>query len=328
MDNLTHTLYGLALAKAGLRRVTPQATLTLLVGANLPDIDLISLFWGQIHYLHYHRAATHSLVGGVLGSLLLASLVYGLNNRLLRKSAASWWKLFGLALLGVGSHVLLDYSNSYGIRSWWPFSPRWQAWDIVFIIDPWILLVLILGLGLPFLFRLINQEIGAKPTPSHWGAIFCLVSILLYWLLKDLSHRQALTELSQNSYTTGATLRVGAFPNLFNPFSWYGIVETETAYHKTTVGKWLFWSDDPSEDRVVHKPEQTEIVQSAGKGPYGRIFLDFARFPSYQIEPTEQGYVVLVRDMRFDSASRTRRRFLCKISLDQQLRIVSEDFHF
>jgi hypothetical protein len=155
-----------------------------------------------------------------------------------------------------------------------------------------------------------------------------LVSILLYWLLKDLSHRQALTELSQNSYTTGATLRVGAFPNLFNPFSWYGIVETETAYHKTTVGKWLFWSDDPSEDRVVHKPEQTEIVQSAGKGPYGRIFLDFARFPSYQIEPTEQGYVVLVRDMRFDSASRTRRRFLCKISLDQQLRIVSEDFHF
>ncbi len=328
MDNLTHTLYGLALAKTGLQRVTPQATLTLIIGANLPDIDLISLFWGQINYLHYHRTATHSLVGAVLESLFLASLVYWLNNRVLRRSAAKWGRLFGLAILGIGSHVLLDYSNSYGIRSLWPFSAHWHAWDIVFIIDPWILLVLILGLGLPFLFRLINQEIGAKPTQSHWGAIFCLVSISFYWLLKDLSHRKALTELHQNSYTTGATLRVAAFPMLVNPFGWYGIIETETAYHKTAVGKWLSWNGDPPEGRVVRKPEQTHIIESASKGTYGRIFLDFARFPSYQIEPSEQGYVVLVRDMRFDLASRARRRFLCSVSLDQQLRIISEDFHF
>src|SRR5215831_12243905 len=107
MANLTHTLYGLALAKTGLQRVTPYATLTLIVGANLPDVDLLSLFWGQINYLHYHRTATHSLVGAVFGSLLLASLVYWLGNRVLRRSPARWWRLFGLAILGVGSHVLL-----------------------------------------------------------------------------------------------------------------------------------------------------------------------------------------------------------------------------
>ena len=47
MDNLTHTLYGLALARTGLHRTTPRATLTLLVGANLPDVDFISIFWGD-----------------------------------------------------------------------------------------------------------------------------------------------------------------------------------------------------------------------------------------------------------------------------------------
>src|SRR5262249_4333359 len=149
-------------------------------------------------------------------------------------------------------------------------------------------------------------------------AIFCLISISFYWLLKDLSHRQALTELNQNSYTTGATLRAGAFPMLVNPFGWYGIIETETTYHKTIVGKWLSWNGDLPEGRVVHKPEQTDIIESAGKGAYGRIFLDFARFPSYQVEPSEQGYVVSIRDMRFDLAGRNRRRFLCTVSLDQQ----------
>src|SRR5262245_31612429 len=61
MDNLTHTLYGLALANTGLRRTAPHATLTLIIASNLPDVDSLSLFWGQIHYLKYHRGVTHSL---------------------------------------------------------------------------------------------------------------------------------------------------------------------------------------------------------------------------------------------------------------------------
>ena len=43
MDNLTHTLYGFALAKAGLERTAKQATAALLIGANLPDIDLAAI---------------------------------------------------------------------------------------------------------------------------------------------------------------------------------------------------------------------------------------------------------------------------------------------
>jgi inner membrane protein len=328
MDNLTHTLYGLALAKTGLQHVTPQATWTLVVGANLPDVDLASLFWGQISYLKYHRAVTHSLAGGVLGALLLASIIYWVNNRLLKKAPASWWKLFGLGLIGIASHIFLDYTNSYGIRPLLPFKGRWYAWDTVFIIDPWILLVLVLGLGLPFLFGLISQEIGAKPSGPHRGAILCLVVVLFYWLLKDLSHRQALAELSQGAYSTGTPLRVAALPKLLDPFGWNGIVETETAYHKTELGWTLFDDDYPSDTKVVRKTEQRSIVESASKGPTAQIFLDFARFPWFQIEPSEEGYTVSLRDLRFDFASRIRRGFTCTISLNQQLRLVSEEFHF
>ena len=103
--------------------------------------------------------------------------------------------------------------------------------DIVFV-DPGIP-GLILDLALPFLFGLINQEIGAKPSDSHRGAILCLVLVSFYWLLKDFSHRQALTDLSQITYNTGATLRVGAVPKLVDPFGWNGIVETETPITKT-----------------------------------------------------------------------------------------------
>ena len=327
MDNLTHTLYGLALARTGLHRTTPRATLTLLVGANLPDVDFISIFWGDINYLKYHRGITHSFAGVFLGAVVLASVVYWINNHLLKGKPSSWRRLFWLSLIGVASHVLLDFTNSYGIRPFLPFYKPWYAWDIAFIIDPWILLVLTLGLGLPFLFRLINQEIGARPAEPHRGALVCLTLILLYWLSKDLSHRQAIVALEQNRYSTGVSLRFGAMPQFFNPFGWYGIVETETAYHRTEVG-WGNPNGFRVRNKLYHKPEQTEIIESAKKDPQTQAFLAFARFPWFQIEPSFEGYTIVVRDLRFDFATRRRRGFVCTIEMDRQLKLLSEDFRF
>jgi len=328
MDNVTHTLYGLALAKTGLDRIAPQATLTLMVGANLPDVDFISIFWGDINYLKYHRGITHSFAGILLGASVLASVVYWINNHLLKTRPASWKKFYWLSLTGVSSHLLLDFTNSYGIRPLLPFYNRWYAWDIVLIIDPWILLALTLGLCLPFLFRLINQEIGVRSTESHRGAVVCLLMVLLYWVSKDVSHRQAIAALEQNRYSTGAALRFGAMPKFFNPFSWLGIVETETAYHVTEVG----WTTNPNgfpvRNKLYHKPEQTEIIESAKRGPQTQAFLEFARFPWFQVEPSVEGYTVTLRDLRFDFVARRRRGFVCTIEMDRQLHVLSENFRF
>jgi inner membrane protein len=330
MDNLTHTFYGLALAKTGLNRMTPGATSTLLIGANLPDIDAVSLFWGKIIYLKYHRGITHSLFGAILGAAILASVVWYISSQLSKKkSRTSWRKLYLLSLIALGSHLLLDFINSYGTRLFLPFSDRWLAWDIVFIIDPWILMVLVLGLGFPFLFDLINQEIGAKPTGYSRTAVGCLILIVAYWVSKDMSHRQAIAELKQNTYPTGPPLRVGAMPEIFNPFAWEGIVETESAYHFTEVGWRVFQNRFESRnEKLYHKAEQVEIVQAARKGAQAQIFLNFARYPLFRIDPTPQGYEIFLSDLRFEFSTRRRRGFVLTTEMDKHLNIISEKFLF
>ncbi|PYT24534.1 MAG: hypothetical protein DMG58_25750 [Acidobacteria bacterium] len=62
VDNITHSLTGLLLSRAGLDRLTPRAPWILFLAANAPDIDVVSAFGGSLNYLHYHRNLTHSLV--------------------------------------------------------------------------------------------------------------------------------------------------------------------------------------------------------------------------------------------------------------------------
>ena len=70
MENLAHTLFGLALAKAGLERTTPLATTALVISSNFPDIDVVTRVRGLSTYLEHHRGLTHSLVGiAVLGAV-------------------------------------------------------------------------------------------------------------------------------------------------------------------------------------------------------------------------------------------------------------------
>jgi inner membrane protein len=45
-------------------------------------------------------------------------------------------------LLGIGSHLALDALNSYGVRPFLPFDPRWYYGDAVLIVDPWLWLAL------------------------------------------------------------------------------------------------------------------------------------------------------------------------------------------
>jgi hypothetical protein len=191
------------------------------------------------------------------------------------------------------------------------------------------LLVLVLGLGLPFLFGLINQEIGAKPTRSSLAATVCLILIAAYWVSKDVSHRLAIAELKQNTYSTGLPLRVAALPQIFDPFAWEGVVETERAYHFAEVGWRVFQNRFESRSgRLYHKVEQVDVVEAARKGVQAQIFLNFARFPFFQVEPMSQGYEVFLSDLRFEYSPKRRKRFVLTTEMDKHLHIISEKFLF
>jgi inner membrane protein len=148
MENLAHTLLGLSLAKAGLERATPLATTTLVISSNLPDLDVISRFLGgTLSYLKYHRGFTHGFIGvGVLAAALAFALVY-IDRRFRLRSdpfrrPIRPFRIFLLAYLGGIGHAFMDFTNSYGVRPLSPFSDRWFYGDLVFVVDPWIWLML------------------------------------------------------------------------------------------------------------------------------------------------------------------------------------------
>jgi membrane-bound metal-dependent hydrolase YbcI (DUF457 family) len=135
------------MSRAGLNRTTPLATATLVLAANAPDLDGLVMVQGTYASLALRRGLTH----GPLAMLLLPLVVAGgilLYDRLWRRrrsrdvAAARPLAVFGLAALGVLTHPLLDWMNTYGIRLLMPFSDRWFYGDALFIIDPWIWLLL------------------------------------------------------------------------------------------------------------------------------------------------------------------------------------------
>ncbi len=178
----------------------------MVLAAEAADIDVLWEFRGSIAALQHHRGITHSFVGVPFMAAAVLGLVFLLHRFRSRKrpvaeispgSAAKlpvrWGYLYFCAVLAALSHLLLDYTTAYGIRLFEPFNYRWYSWDIVYIVDPVIWLVLIAGLAIPALFGLINQEIGArsKGPRGRGGAIAALICLVVIWGYRDYQHRRA-----------------------------------------------------------------------------------------------------------------------------------------
>ena len=147
MDNLTHSLVGAVLGRMGLKRLTPRAVPALIIAANLPDIDSFVATWFGTNARTFHRGFTHGVGGLVVIPFLAAAIILIWEN--LRRSKEGPVKLRGLllaCLIGTLSHPLLDFMNTYGVRWLEPLSDRWFYGDTLFIMDPWIWIILILGL--------------------------------------------------------------------------------------------------------------------------------------------------------------------------------------
>ncbi len=130
MDNLTHGLAGALLAQAGFRqRYGRAATVALVVGSELPDLDALFDLAGPIVGLQNHRGITHAFAGGLGLALLAAVALYGVLRY------RHYWRLVGWVYLGVLLHIWMDYLTSYGTQILLPFEAGRYTADAVFIID-------------------------------------------------------------------------------------------------------------------------------------------------------------------------------------------------
>ena len=329
MDNLTHTLTAIAISQTGLNRRTRFATWTLVLGANLPDIDAVAGFKDSLTYLKYHRGITHSFAGVIALAIILWGLMSWMGKRIPAKSGPPLnprWLLLA-ALLGTGSHLLLDFTNSYGVRLFLPFSSRWYAWDIMFIFDPVLLLLLILGLGVPWLLRLISEEVGARKGGSTFGAAFCLAALVAVWGIRDFAHRRALSILDARTYSGESPQRFSALPVPANPFEWRGVVETEASFQVVDVDA-LDANASPEDLGRFDKPPSSPALSAALKTPGAKVFLNFARFPWAHVDEREEGYQVSVQDLRFYRPSTQSRGFTLEVELDKNLVSRDQRFYF
>lgn len=337
MDNLTHALAGVMLSRAGLNRLAPRATLTLVLAANAPDIDVVAWAWGSLAYLRYHRGLTHSVAAVPLLAALTVAVMWLLRRR---KERFPWGRTCLVALVGVASHPLFDYTNVYGIRPWLPFSNIWYSWDIVSIVDVWVWAVLVVCLAGPAFGRLISGEIGARPGTGKGAAVFALLFLAAWWGARDLLHRRAVNMLEAHLYgfnpgsaldsdpartrAAAPPLRVAAFPNPTNPLVWRGFVETEGLYQ--TVSFNVLRPLDPTRGQVFYKPEDASVLEAALRSPTASEFAAFARYRRATVNRREEGYRVVFTDFRF-SGERPN-AFVCTVVLDENLRVVREQFSF
>jgi inner membrane protein len=147
MDNLTHSLVGLTAAKAGLEKLSPGATTLCVLAANAPDSDIIVLAFGdRWTFLQHHRGITHAIVGVISLAIILPLIFYGVDHLWSRyKDQPPRTRLKGLmwaSFVASATHPLLDWTNNYGIRFFLPWSQKWSYGDLVFIVDPYMWLVL------------------------------------------------------------------------------------------------------------------------------------------------------------------------------------------
>ena len=337
MEPVTHFLFGAAMGRAGLNRKTALATATLTLGAEAADLDVFSNFGGSAFGLNHHCGFTHSFLGVPLVAAVVVAFVY-LLWRLRGRRARNpnlpprWGLLFAYACLAGLSHILLDFTTSYGVRPFWPFSERWISGDIVFIVEPILLVVLTLGLIFPAWISLINEEIGARRKDAkpagRLAATVALLAVVAYWGLRDYEHRRAVAALQARTYQGADAIRASAYPYWVNPFRWYGVVETPAFFATMDVDSLSPEVDPEAQMRIRYKPEETPVTLAAKKTYVGRVYLSWAQYPVTETEQIDNGraaYVVRFRDLRYDYPDHGGRAILgATVFLTRDLQVVEE----
>jgi inner membrane protein len=345
MEPVTHFLTGACIGRAGLNRKTAYATLAAVLAAEAADLDVLWGLAGPVEELKHHRGITHTFIGAPVVAAVVVGVVWLLHRwreaRHKRKVARSapidpgapdlrprqpvhWGWLYLTALIAALSHLLLDWTNNYGLRPFFPFNPRWYAGSFVYIADPVLWALLLAAVIIPGLLALTDREIGARRVRfrGQGWAIFALTGMVLLWCWRWTEHAKG-TSLAEISPITSAPVRrIALEPYPLNPFRWHAILETDayfqTAEIDTRTGS---VESDPQRD-VLYKPQMTDAVQAAERTPLGQVYLDWGTWAVVrdvgqepvpgmdppQVQPGRSWTTVEFTDLRFANLFRSSGR--------------------
>jgi membrane-bound metal-dependent hydrolase YbcI (DUF457 family) len=301
VDNITHTLIGLTLVRAGLGRRTPGALPVMLVATNAPDLDIVTaMTGGAVPYLAAHRGATHGPLGVVLFGLAIALVIWlVLGRRRDSDHRPSLAALIGVGLIGGVLHVLMDLPTSYGTRILSPFDTTWFAFDWLPIIDIYLWAMLIVGL------------IAARFAPARRAAIAraTLTAVVAFYGVRAAAHARALDLAARAGAdgvaspcvaapvltrhplaihappAAGICRQAAAIPTFFSPFRWMLIRQYANGYELRDVS---LLAPTTIDRRWV--PSDREAANGAARqAEIARVFLSFSRLPAIEATPLPDG---------------------------------------
>src|ERR1700690_761018 len=324
LEPITHFLTGAVLARAGFNRKTALATATMTLAAEAPDLDVLGSFKGPVFGFEHHRGFTHSFLGLFLISGLVTGFMYLVWRLRGRKTnipnlPPRWGLLFVFAYIAGLSHLLLDFTNNYGVRPFWPFWGTWYSWDIVFIVEPILYVILIVGLVAPLIFS------RHKPLPrGRKAAVIALICVAGLYAIRDYEHRKAKSALESQSFESAPPLRVSVYPYPVLLTRWYAVVETRDSFVSSDVSARSGWLN-PAELLTTANPAESPAILAAERSDFGRAYLAWARYPVVTGEKAGANTIVHFRDLRFDYPSMRGRMTLSgSVELDSNLHVVAE----
>jgi inner membrane protein len=288
MDNICHTLVGVALGEAGLKRTTRFGMAALVIASNLPDVDVL-VFATDTPSVSFRRGWTHGVGAQILLPIVFTGVLWLLGRRRARAGdgspplRAGW--LLGISYLGVYSHVFLDYLNTYGVRLLTPLDWRWFYGDAVFIIDP--VLWVVLGAGIWMSRR------RAAPAPSR-ASLAIAASYIVAMLIAASSARGIVAKSWTDRHgAPPRALMVGPQPLAFTREI---IVDAGSHYEWGTFG----WPSSVTlSAETIPKNDDRPEVAAAREAANVRGFLVWSRFPFWRLERVDGGTRVTVQDARF-----------------------------
>lgn len=300
MDNLCHTLVGAALGEAGLKRRTRFATATLMIASNLPDVDVL-VFASGTPSVAFRRGWTHGVLADAVLPIVLTAAIVAVAGRRTTPSddpPIRPLQLLLLSYIGFVTHVLMDLLNNYGVRLLMPFDRRWFYGDVLFIIDPWLWLVLGAGIWL------------ARRRGRPKAARLALLVASAYVLVMVISARTARAEIVERwQEVHGAApeaLMVGPVPVTVLRRD----VIIDAGGHYETGTFTLRPRSVRFDQATVPIHGDDPRVAAARAAPNISAFLVWSRFPFWTLDAVPGGTRVTVGDMRFaDRVGIMRRNF-------------------
>ena len=298
----------------------------MTLAAEAPDLDVLSGFKGPAFAFAHHRGFTHSFMGLFLVSATVVGLMYLVWILRGRRTSITglpprWGLLLLFAYIAGLSHILLDFTNNYGVRPFWPFCERWFSWDIVFIFEPALYIFLVSGLVLPAIFS------RHQPLPrGRRAATLALLCVVGLWAFRDHEHRHAVHTVQNQRFQSATPVRVSVYPYYWSLTHWYAVAETKDFFATTSMNS-RSGQVNRAALQLFAKPPETPATLAAKRSYLGRVYLDWARYPLVTETASGEGVIVYFKDLRFDYPEfRGRVTLSCSVTFDSNLHVVKETF--